>query len=63
MPAISTTIVARDAMSHLAKRNWAAQEAGVMVVFCIVGVVAIGLIALFIHKKVKARKERRQANV
>lgn len=59
MPAINA-VVARDAFVQLAKReNWAAQEPGVMVVFCIVGVVGIGLIALFIHKKLAARKERR----
>ncbi|KAK4191552.1 hypothetical protein QBC35DRAFT_291038 [Podospora australis] len=60
MPAINT-IVARDAFVQLAKRekNWAAREPGVMVVFCIVGVVAIGLFALFISKKMAARRERK----
>ena len=55
-------LVARDAvLSQLAKReNWAKQEAGVVVVFCIVGVVAIGLIALFIHKKLAARRASKQ---
>jgi hypothetical protein len=53
MPAINTAIVARDTFTHIAKReNWAAKEAGVVVVFAIVFVVAVGLIALFIHKKV-----------
>lgn len=61
MPAISLPVVARD-MAHIAKRsNWAGQNAGVMVVFCIVFVVAVGLIALFISKKVQARKEKRAA--
>ncbi|KAK4462019.1 hypothetical protein QBC42DRAFT_85502 [Cladorrhinum samala] len=46
--------------SQLAKRsNWPAKNAGVMVVFCIVGVVGIGLIFLFVMKKMAARKERR----
>ena len=57
MPTFNT-LVARDAvLSQLAKReNWAKQEAGVVVVFCIVGVVGIGLIALFISKKLAARR-------
>jgi hypothetical protein len=60
MPAI-TSLVARDAIHTIAKReNWAAQEAGVVVVFCVVFVVAVGLIALFIHKKLQARKKARE---
>ncbi|KAK4645470.1 LOW QUALITY PROTEIN: hypothetical protein QC761_201705 [Podospora bellae-mahoneyi] len=63
MAAIST-VVARDTYAALSKRqNWAAQEPGVITVFCIVGVVAIGLICLFIYKKLVARRERRQAVV
>lgn len=61
MPAISNSIVTRDAIAHLAKRqNWAAREPGVMVVFCILGVVGIGLIFLFIHKKLAARRAKKQ---
>lgn len=57
MPAINTAVVARDAFSHIAKReNWAQQEAGVVVVLCIVFVVACGLLALFISRKLAARK-------
>jgi len=64
MPAISNTLVARDTLHQLAKRdNWASREVGVMVVFCIVGVVGIGLIALFIHKKVSARRAAKQSHV
>jgi len=59
MPAI----IARDAMATIAKRNWASEEAGVVTVFCIVGVVAIGLISLFISKKLAARKERKASQV
>ncbi len=45
MPAIASSLVAREAFSQIAKReNWAAQEAGVVVVFCIVFIVAVGLI-------------------
>jgi len=60
MPAISNAVVVRDAYAHIAKRNWASQEPGVITVFCIVGVVAIGLISLFISKKLSARRARKQ---
>lgn len=58
MPAINSAVVTRDTLSQLAKRsdNWASREAGVVVVFCIVFVVAVGLIGLFISKKLAARK-------
>lgn len=59
MPAI----IARDAMATIAKRNWAAEEPGVITVFCIVGVVGIGLIALFISKKLAARRERKASQI
>jgi hypothetical protein len=61
MPAINS-IVARNQFSQLLKReeNWAQQEAGVVVVFCIVFIVAVGLIALWIHKKLAARKAAKQ---
>ncbi len=59
MAAISLPVVARDTFSQLARRsNWAGENAGVMVVFCIVFVVAVALISLFIYKKLKARKEK-----
>ncbi|KAI0019375.1 hypothetical protein F4780DRAFT_452942 [Xylariomycetidae sp. FL0641] len=62
MPAISNAVVARDAMSHIAKRsNWASREAGVIVVFCIVFVVGVGLLALFISKQLAKRKAKKQA--
>lgn len=58
MPAINTIAIRDAVMSELVKRekSWPAREAGVMVVFCIVGVVAIGLISLFVHKKLVARR-------
>ncbi len=60
MPAIKS-LVARDAAMALAKRSdWAKNESGVIVVFCIVFLVAVGLIALFIHRKLSARKAARQ---
>jgi len=60
MPALPNSIVARRAVSQIAKRNWAGQEAGVIVVFCIVFIVGVGLISLFVHKKLVARKARKQ---
>jgi hypothetical protein len=63
MAAISLPIVARDTVVEIAKRgtDWPKKNAGVMVVFCVVFVVAVGLLALIIYKKMLARKERRQA--
>ncbi|KFY41243.1 hypothetical protein V494_03116 [Pseudogymnoascus sp. VKM F-4513 (FW-928)] len=51
MPTIHT-LDARDVDMQLAKRdNWAKREAGVVVVFCIVGVVAIGIAWLWVLGK------------
>lgn len=50
-----------DMAAILIKRksgNWASRERGVVVVFCIIGALAILLIGLFIHKKLAARKAR-----
>jgi len=64
MAAISLPIVARDSFSQLARRsNWASENPGPMVVFCIVFVVAVFLISLFIYKKLKARKDRRSTHL
>ncbi|UKZ46742.1 hypothetical protein TrVGV298_000951 [Trichoderma virens] len=57
MAAISKQLIATRAVSELVKRkNWAAREPGVIVVFCIVFVVAVGLIGLFIHKQCAKRR-------
>jgi predicted negative regulator of RcsB-dependent stress response len=57
------SLIAREAVHQLAKRkNWAAKNVGPMVVFCIVGVVAIFLISLFVSKKLAARKEARSTS-
>ena len=55
MPAINT-IAIREAFAPIAKRNFAQEEPGVITVFVIVGLVAIGLIILFFYKKALARK-------
>lgn len=67
MAAIDTSLVARSeaAVHQFAKRNWAAEEPGVIVVFAIVGCVAILVIGLFVQKKVgqpKPPQARLQAN-
>lgn len=57
MAALDMSLVARSeaAVHQLIKRkNWAQREPGVIVVFAIVGAVAILLIALFIQKKVRS---------
>jgi hypothetical protein len=55
MAAIDSSLVARSeaAVHHFAKRNWAAEEPGVIVVFAIIGCVAILVIGLFVQKKVR----------
>jgi predicted Na+-dependent transporter len=59
MAAIST-LQAREAVHQIAKRNnWAGHEAGVIVVFCVVFIVAVGLIGLFIARKFKSRRTSR----
>ncbi|KAI1331882.1 hypothetical protein F5Y16DRAFT_246389 [Xylariaceae sp. FL0255] len=60
MPAINTAIVARDAVL-VARENFAQREAGVIVVFAIVGTVGIGLVSLWIHKCVQKRKAKKLA--
>ncbi|KAF2740504.1 hypothetical protein EJ04DRAFT_559027 [Polyplosphaeria fusca] len=59
MAAIDMSLAARSevAIHQLIKRkNWAAKEPGVILVFAIVGAVAILLIGLFVQKKLSARK-------
>ncbi|KAI5858182.1 hypothetical protein GGS23DRAFT_335277 [Durotheca rogersii] len=62
MPAINNAIVARDNFGHIMRReNWAQQEPGVIVVFCIVFVVGVGLIGLWISKALARRKASKAA--
>ncbi|KAM5450174.1 hypothetical protein MaudCBS49596_004549 [Microsporum audouinii] len=46
------------ATSHqLAKRkNWAAREPGVVLVFCIVFLIAVGVVSTLIYRKVQRRR-------
>ncbi|KAI2625868.1 hypothetical protein GGR54DRAFT_637642 [Hypoxylon sp. NC1633] len=60
MPAINNAVIARDSFSRIVPReNWAQQEAGVVVVFCIVFVVAVGLIGLWISKAITRRRAKK----
>lgn len=59
MPAINS-LVARDTMTQLAKRNWAAQEPGVMVVFCIVGIVGISIIGFVLYRLISRKRAERE---
>ncbi|KAF2876502.1 hypothetical protein BDV95DRAFT_602480 [Massariosphaeria phaeospora] len=64
MAALDMSLVARSevvARELVKRKNWAAKEPGVIVVFCIVGAVAILLIGLFVQKKITARKQASNA--
>ncbi|KAL2115793.1 hypothetical protein VTJ04DRAFT_10048 [Mycothermus thermophilus] len=61
MAALNLAVVPRDTFSHIAKRsNWAGENAGVVLVFCIVFVVGVGLIGLWIYKAVLRRRENKK---
>ncbi|KZZ91118.1 hypothetical protein AAL_06859 [Moelleriella libera RCEF 2490] len=65
MAAINTALIAREAAEALnafAKRedSWPHRNPGVMVVFCIVFVVAVGVTGLYISKCLARRKESKQ---
>ena len=65
MPAINFSVTASDPSSRqLIKRgsNWASRNVGVTLVFCIVFVIAGGLIGLFLYRSILARKARRAGN-
>ncbi|KAM0240840.1 hypothetical protein ACHAP5_007824 [Fusarium lateritium] len=64
MAAIKSLMTRDEVVHQLAKRqNWAAKEPGVIVVFCIVGVVFFGLVGLFLYRKAVARKANKPASV
>ncbi|KAF2786888.1 hypothetical protein K505DRAFT_379953 [Melanomma pulvis-pyrius CBS 109.77] len=63
MAAVDMSLVARSelAVHQLMKRkNWAAREPGVILVFCIIGAIALLLIGLMVQKKLAARRAARQ---
>jgi hypothetical protein len=51
---------AQSAAHQIAKRsNWASRESGVIVVFCIVFIVAVGLIGLYVTRAIQRRRNER----
>jgi hypothetical protein len=59
MAAFDQSLIARSdaTLNQLVRRkNWAAHEPGVILVFCIIGAIAILLIGLFIQRKLAARR-------
>ncbi|RAK96620.1 uncharacterized protein BO80DRAFT_468416 [Aspergillus ibericus CBS 121593] len=55
-------LLAIEARHQVIKRsNWASENPGVVLVFCIVFIVAVGIIALFIYRKCMARKAAKQS--
>ncbi|OOF93059.1 hypothetical protein ASPCADRAFT_209691 [Aspergillus carbonarius ITEM 5010] len=55
-------LLALEARHQVIKRsNWASENPGVVLVFCIVFIVAVGIIALVIYRKWMARKAARQS--
>jgi len=62
MAAISS-LQAREVAHQFAKRsNWAGKEAGVIVVFCVVFVIVVGLGGLFISRAISRRKAARPSS-
>lgn len=58
MPAIGLPLLA--ARNGIARRDhWAAQEPGVVLVFCIVFLVGCGILLLIIQRALKQRREER----
>lgn len=62
MPALTVTSRSQaNDMSLIMKRsNWASREPGVILVFCIVFIVALGIVALFAYRKWMAWKVKKQ---
>ena len=67
MPAVDYSLIVRDVSNILIRQttpstrprhNWAYRNPGIVLVFCIVFIVATGLIALFLYRKILARKAR-----
>ncbi|CAG8949988.1 hypothetical protein HYFRA_00004320 [Hymenoscyphus fraxineus] len=56
----TSSLQVRDIVHQLTKRekNWAQREVGVVVVFCIVFIVAVGLISLAITRAINRRRAR-----
>ncbi|KKZ63925.1 hypothetical protein EMCG_01784 [[Emmonsia] crescens] len=63
MPALSLITRDEGVYHQLTKRsNWAGRNAGVVLVFCIVFIIAVGLISLFAYRWNLRRKAARGGN-
>jgi hypothetical protein len=63
MPVITTTLSrdGHDISNGLTKRdNWAGEEPGVILVFCIVFIVGCGIFAVIVQRAIKDRREERE---
>lgn len=56
MAALDQSLISRELHRLIKRKNWAAREPGVVLVFCIIFVVAALLIGLFITRKFQARR-------
>ena len=65
MPVLDESLILRraDASLHMLvkRKNWAAKNAGVVLVLCIIGILATGLLLLFLYRKMLARRAARGA--
>jgi hypothetical protein len=61
MPALDLSSRTASETLHqlVTRKNWAAREPGVILVFCILGALAILLGAIFINKKISERRARK----
>jgi hypothetical protein len=57
MAAFDHSLIVRDQFHQLIKRkNWAAKESGVVLVFCIVAAVILLLTGLWLQRRIAARR-------
>lgn len=62
MPALNLALIPRDTnllIKRINNDNWAGHNPGVVLVFCIVFIVAVGLISLFVYRRLLARRAAR----
>ena len=54
-------LLSREITHQIVRRkNWASENPGVVLVFCIVFIVGVGIISLFIYRKAMARSAARK---
>jgi hypothetical protein len=58
MPAINVATT-HYALVKRSSNNWPSKNRGVMVVFCVIGTIAIIIVALSINKALTARRQRK----